>query len=214
MLWGPNTDEARAIVDNALLHVRDTQNFDWTFIALLACVVIGIWVPHVRDKKWDACGAALGLYGFHWLCEIANATMCHFSGYGSWHVTPESTTFIIMIGVCWELSLMFSVAGFSIELMPEDPKAKFLGMNNRVFYVLSMGIGFSLFEIFLASTPSFQWVYSWWGAIPVCITVYIPFFIAAVLGYDLKGKAKAIFLGVTWGLVIALMAILVPLGIV
>ncbi len=214
MLWGPNTAEARAIVDNALLHVRDTSNFDWTFIALLALVVIGCYIPRIRDKKWDSIGAALALYGIHWLCEITNAIICHFAGYGMWHVTPESTTFILLIGVSWELSMMFSIAGFSIEMMPEDKHAKIFGINNRVFYAISTAIGFSLFEIFLAGTPSFQWVWPFWGAIPVCITVYIPFFFAAVLGYDLKGKAKKIFLAAIWGQVIAALAILIPLGII
>jgi len=214
MLWGPNTDAARAVVDEALTHVRDTQHFDWTFIALLALVVIGVYVPRIREKKWDAIGAALGLYGIHWLCEIVNAIICHITGYGLWNVTQESTSFILLIGVSWELSMMFSIAGFSIELMPEDRKAKLFGINNRILYVLSMSLGFSVFEIFLANTNAFQWVYPWWGALPVWITVYIPFFIAAVLGFDLQGKAKKIYLGSIWALVAVCLAVLCPLGII
>ena len=214
MLWGPNTAEARAIVDEALLHVRDGSHFDWTFIAILALVFIGVYVPHIKDKKWDAIGSALGLYGIHWLCEIVNAIICHFAGYGMWHVTQSSTSFILLIGVSWELSMMFSIAGFGIELMPEDKHEKILGINNRVFYVLTMSLGFSLFEIFLASTSAFQWVWPFWGAIPVWITVYIPFFIASVLGYDLKGKKKKIYLAAIWGQVALALAILCPLGII
>ncbi|MBR5926430.1 MAG: hypothetical protein IKZ78_03630, partial [Firmicutes bacterium] len=65
MLWGPNTAEARAIVDEALLHVRDGSHFDWTFIAILALVFIGVYVPHIKDKIWVAIGSALGLNGIH-----------------------------------------------------------------------------------------------------------------------------------------------------
>ena len=213
MLWGPNTDAARAIVDEALEHVRCTCNFDWTFIALLAFVMC-VYVPKIKAKDWDSIGAALGLYGIHWLCEIANAVFCHIYGYGMWHVTQDSTTFILLIGVAWELSMMFSTAGFTIDVMPEDKNAKILGINNRIVYVMTMAIGFSLFEIFLAGTPSFQWVWPFWGAIPVCITVYIPFFVAAVLGHDLQGKAKKIFLGAIWGQVALALAILIPLGII
>lgn len=205
ILWGPQTaDEitaAKGVVDATFEFMRNSRlaNFDWTFIALFAFVVVGFYVPRIRDKKWDSIGAALGLYGIHWLCEITNAIVAHFAGYGMWHVTPESSTFILLIGVSWELSMMFSVAGFTMDMMPEDKNAKMFGINNRVFYCISTALGFSLFEIFLAQTPSFQWVYPFWGAIPVFITVYIPFFVAAVLGHDLQGKKKKIFLGAIWG---------------
>ena len=215
MLWGPRTPEefeaAKLYVDEALQHVRCTCNFNWTFIVLLALVMC-VYVPKIKAKQWDSIGAALGLYGIHWLCEITNAVVCHFAGYGMWHVNQDSTTFILLIGVSWELSMMFSTAGFTIDVLPEDKHAKILGINNRLLYVLTMAIGFSLFEIFLAGTPSFQWVWPFWGAIPVCITVYIPFFIAAVLGYDLKGKAKKIFLGAIWGQVAVFLALFIALG--
>jgi hypothetical protein len=42
---------------------------------------------------------------------------------------------------------------------------------------------FSIFEIFLAKTPAFVWVYSWWGALPVFITVYVPFFLVFITVY-------------------------------
>ena len=38
--------------------------------------------------------------------------------------------------------------------------------------------------------------------------------IAAVLGYDLKGKAKKIYLAAIWGQVALALAILCPLGII
>ena len=217
MLWGPTGAEqeaAKQIVDQAMTQVRSVDHFDWTFIAILACVFIGVYVPHLKERKWDAIGAALGLYGIHWLCEITNALIAHFTGYGLWNVSQDSTSFILLIGVSWELSMMFSIAGFSIELMPEDKHAKLFGINNRILYVISMSLGFGLFEIFLSNTSSFHWVYHWWGFLPVWLLVYVPFFIAAVLGYDLKGKAKKIYLAAIWGQVALALAILCPLGII
>jgi len=38
------------------------------------------------------------------------------------------------------------------------------------------------------------WVYPWWGALTVFITVYIPFFVAAFYGYDWKPEAQKRFL--------------------
>ena len=214
MLWGDGSAEAMALVEDALTHVRDTSNFDWTFIAILALVVCGCYVPRIRDKRWDAIFAALALYGTHWIYEIANAAICHFAGFGLWHVTPSSTTFILLIGVSWELSMMFSIAGFTCELLPDDKDMKVFGINNRIVFAVGSALGFSLFEIFLAGTPSFVWVYTWWGAIPVFITVYIPFFLACYLTYDLPRERQRRVVGTLWAIVAVLLAVLIPLGII
>lgn len=214
MLFGDNSEAARAAVEAAKEAVRSTQNFDWTFIALLALVVCGVYVPQIKKKNWNAIAAALALYGVHWLYEICNAVICHIWGYPLWTVTLESTSFILLIGVCWELSLMFSIAGFTAELLPEDKNKKILGINNRWFFAIGSALGFSLFEIFLASTPAFVWVYPWWGALPVFITVYIPFFLAAYLIYDAKRKTQKTFLCTVWGLVALLLIVLIPLGVI
>ena len=214
MLWGPDTEQARAIVDVAKEAVRSTDNFNWTFIAILALVVCCGYVPRIRDKKWNSIAAALALYGVHWFYEIMNAVICHFTGYALWHVTPESTTFILLIGVCWELSMMFAIAGFTAEMLPEDKSMKILGIPNRIVFAIGSALGFSLFEIFLSSTPSFVWVYPWWGFLPVFITTYIPFFLASYLIYDAKRKTQKIFCGTLWAVDAILLAVLIPLGII
>ncbi len=214
MLFGDGSAQAMAAVEAAKAAVRSTDNFNWTFIALLALVFIGVYIPHIREKRWNAVAAALALYGVHWLYEILNAVICYIFGYPLWTVTPESTSWIILIGVCWELSLMFSVAGFTAELLPEDKNMKILGINNRWFFAIGSALGFSLFEIFLAGTPSFVWVYKWWGALPVFVTVYIPFFLAAYLIYDAPVKTQKRFLITVWGLVALLLVTLIPLGII
>lgn len=177
-------------------------------------MVCGVYVPQIKKKNWNGIAAALALYGVHWLYEICNAVICHIWDYPLWTVTQESTSFILLIGVCWELSLMFSIAGFTADLLPEDKNKKIFGINNRWFFAIASALGFSLFEIFLASTPAFVWVYPWWGALPVFITVYIPFFLAAYLIYDAKPKTQKRFLASVWGLVALLLVILIPLGII
>ena len=215
MLFGDHSPEAIAAAEAAKQAVRSPDNFNWTFIALLAVVIVGIWIPQWKKKNYNGMAAALALYGVHWLYEIANAVICHFSGYALWHVSPESTSFILLVGVSWELSLMFSVAGFmSVGLLPEDKDKKILGINNRVVFAVGNALFFSVFEIFLAWTPAFTWVYKWWGAIPVFVTTYIPFFLAANLIYDKPRKTQKRFLAVLWGAVALLLVILIPLKII
>ena len=214
MLFGDGSAAAMAAAEAAKAAVRSVDNFDWTFIALLALVVNGVYLTQIQRKNWNGIAAALALYGVHWLYEIANAVICHFSGYALWHVSPESTTFILLVGVSWELSLMFSTAGFMSGLLPEDKDKKILGINNRIFMAIACALFFSLFEIFLAATPAFIWVYKWWGALPVFITTYIPFFLAAFLIYDKPRKSQKKFLAIVWGAVALLLVVLVPLGII
>jgi hypothetical protein len=109
---------------------------------------------------------------------------------------------------------MFSVAGFTCNLLPEDKNAKILGMNSRWFMGIAFAAFCSVFEIFLAWTPAFIWVYPWWGALPVFITTYIPFFVGAYLVYDLPQKKQIKAVGSLMVINILLLAILIPLGII
>ena len=214
MFWGDGSAAAMAAADAAKAAVRSTANFNWTFIAILALVVCGVYIPQIKKKNWNGVFAALALYGVHWLYEIANAVICHFTGYALWHVSPESTSWIILVGVCWELSMMFSIAGFTADLLPEDKHKKILGINNRIVFAIGSALGFSLFEIFLASTPAFIWVYKWWGFLPVFVTTYIPFFLASYLIYDAKRPTQKKFCAILWAIDAILMIVLIPLGII
>ena len=156
MLFGD--DGLKPLADLAKAAVRSTANFNWTFIAILAFVVM-IYVDEIHKKNYKAIAAALMLYSVHWLYEIANAVICHFSGYALWTVSPESTSYILLIGVSWELSMMFAVAGFTSKLLPADKDMKIFGINNRIVFAIGSAFFFSLVEIFLASTPAFIWVY-------------------------------------------------------
>ena len=212
MLFGNET--LKPLADLAKNAVRSTGNFNWTFIALLA-IVVYVYTSEFQRKNYKGIVAGLSLYMVHWLYEITNAIICGVSGYALWTVSPESTSFIILIGVSWELSMMFSVAGVAThKLLPEDPNKKVFGINNRILFAVANAALFSVIEIFLASTPAFIWVYPWWGALPVFITTYIPFFLAAFLVPDAKPKTQKLFIGCLAAINILLMCIFIPLGVI
>jgi hypothetical protein len=204
----------KALADIANNSVRSKANFDWTFIAILAFVGY-VYVTELKNKNYKGIVAGLALYMVHWFYEIMNAIIQAGTGYALWTVSPESTSFILLIGVSWELSMMFSVAGIVAQkLLPDYPKKKILGINNRIFSAIVTAAFFSIVEIFLASTPAFIWVYKWWGAIPVFITTYIPFFLAATLIPDCKPKTQKLFIGGLFAINAILLIILIPLGII
>ena len=207
--WGDGSDLSKQLVDSVV--VRSTQNFNWTFIFILAVVFYVYWTE-ISKKNYKAVVAGLALYGVHWMYEIANAIIAHVFGYPLWTVPNESTTFILLIGVCWELSMMFSLAGIiSYKMLPENPSNK-----RKLLGALEMALLFALFESFLAGTSnnSFIWVYKWWGVIPVFITTYIPFFLASNFVPFMKERNQKIFLISLWSLVAILLIVLIPLGVI
>lgn len=218
--WGDGSEAAKQAVDNII--VRSTANFNWTFIFILAVVFYVYW-SEIHKKNYEAVFAGLALYAVHWLYEIANAIIGKVSGYPLWAVSNASSTFILLEGVSWELSMMFSLAGIiSYKMMFDKDKryftfgGKYKGISTRVVTTIMMALLFSLFESFLAGTEngSFIWVYKWWGVLPVFITTYIPFFIASNYINMCKPKLRKILLISGWSLVALLLVILIPCGVI
>ena len=219
--WGDGSDFAKGLIEQ--IQVRSTDNFNWTFIFILAVVFYVYW-SEMHKKNYDIVFAGLALYGVHWLYEIMNAIIAKASGYPLWAVSNNSSTFILLIGVSWELSMMFSIAGIiSFKMMPQDrtkryfARGKFKGISCKLMVALEMALLFALFESFLAATgggTKFIWVYKWWGVLPVFITTYIPFFLASNYVPDMKPKYRNIFLISEWALVAILLAVLIPCGVI
>ncbi len=178
----------------ALSILRTGDNFQWYVITFLALVVY-VYFNEISKGNWKGIAAGLALYSVHWFYEILNALIQHFSGHALWTV-PTGTAFLLLVGVGIELSFMFSIAGLVMsKLLPADPKLTLLGINNRLLFAIGNAAFFSIVEIFLAMTPTFVWVYPWWGAFPVFVTVYIPFFLAAFYCHDWKPKTQVTFIG-------------------
>ena len=218
--WGDGSELSKSLVK--AIEVRSTENFNWTFIFILSVVFYVYW-SELHKKNYEAVFAGLALYGVHWLYEICNAIIAHIFGYPLWAVSNESTTFILLVGVCWELSMMFSLAGIiSFKMMPQDRTKRYFtkdgrkGVSCKLVVALEMALLFALFESFLAGTSnhSFIWVYKWWGVLPVFITTYVPFFLASNYVPNMEPSARKKFLIIEWALVAVLLAVLIPCGVI
>ena len=228
--WGTGSDAVLDLI--AKIQVRDTTNFNWTFIFILA-VVFFIYGYNIYKKNWRIVKAGFALYAVHWLYEIMNAIIGYCAPAPLWAVSNESTTFILLVGVSWELSMMFSIAGMiAFMMLPKDPKAKwfkfktksgkkFNGISAKLCVAIGMALFFGLFETFLAATnggETFIWYYKWWGMLPVFLTTYIPFFLAAVYLPDIKSKKckklSTYVIGGMWVVVVILLATLIPCKII
>lgn len=178
----------------ALNILRNGATFQWYVIPMLAFVFY-IYINEISRKNWNVVAAGLSLYMVHWFFEIMNALVQHFWGHALWTV-PTGTAFLLLVGVGVELSLMFSVAGLIFaKILPADPAMKILGINNRLLIAVGNAAFFSIFEIFLARTPAFVWVWPWWGSFPVFVTVYIPFFVVSMYSHDWKPQVQRKVIG-------------------
>ena len=62
VFWGNGSQEAMDLVNG--IRVRSTENFNWTFIFILAVVFYVYWTEFNR-KNYDAIYAGFALYGVH-----------------------------------------------------------------------------------------------------------------------------------------------------
>ncbi|MGB7588875.1 MAG: hypothetical protein WBM00_09225, partial [Solirubrobacterales bacterium] len=126
--------------------------------------------------------------------EIVNALILHFGHRAALWTTTGSTAYLILIGLTIEISLMFAISGIVfVKTLPEDRRAKLLGMPNR----LTIALGFSIFAVFvevlLHGTGYFHWDYWWWNfpfVFPIVIFGYLWFFLIAAYVYDLPDNRR------------------------
>lgn len=202
-----NHPEATA---KALSILRKPENFQWYVLPLLI-LVLYVYFTEIQKKEYKVVATGLCLYGIHWLFEIGNGLVRHFWGHALWTV-PTGTSYLLLVGVGIELSLMFALAGVvTAKMLPEDPDAKIIGINSRLFIGVFNALLASLLEIPLSMTPAFVWVYPWWNALTVGVFVYLPFFVVSAFCHDWPPAVQKIVIGVLFG--VDALAMLVFAGI-
>jgi len=192
--------------EQAMSILRSGENFHWSLITLFL-LVLYVYYNEIEKKNWNVIAAGLTLYVIHWFVEIMNALIQHVSGHALWTV-PTGTSFLILVGLGIEINLMFSIAALTFaKILPPDPRTKILGINNRLLIGTACAAFAAILEIFFVRTPAFVWVYSWWGAIPVFVTVYVPFFVMAFVVHDWQRRHQKLFIGSLFALDMGMMIV-------
>ena len=173
--------EARAIL-------RDGSTFEWSTVALLAFVFY-VYAVEVERRRWDILLAGLAFWFMDWFNELANSAIFHASDRAPlWTVTGD-TSYLILIGLGVEISMLFLVAGIVfVKQLPADRDLKILGVPNRLFLVFAFSCLCVLVEVFLESTGYFTWEYWWWNTpfVPLIVVFgYMTFFGIAAWVYDM-----------------------------
>jgi hypothetical protein len=168
--------------------LRDDDHFKWYVVTLLV-LVLYVYAVEVERGRWDIILAGLAFWLADWINEIANSLVLHFTDRAPvWAVTGD-TAYLILIGLTIEISLMFAVSGIVyVKTLPEDPRAKLLGLPNRLTIGLILSCLAVLVEVLLHAAGVFHWEYWWWGVpfvLPIVLFGYLWFFLITAYVYDL-----------------------------
>jgi hypothetical protein len=172
----------------ALSILRDGSQFSWYVIPLLA-VVFYVYAVEVERRNWNIVYGGLAFWGMDWFNEIWNALVFHFSNYAPVWGAPADTAFLILIGLNIEICFMFAIAGVTFcKLLPADPKARILGVPNRLFIASAGSVFCVIVEYFLNAIGALTWDYPWWNrGAPWLIFLfgYLTFFLVAFWVHDM-----------------------------
>ena len=152
----------------ALEQVRSTDNFGWGIVVLIALTSY-IYTVEAQKRNWAVIFAGAGLFMMDIFNETVNALVLHFSERAALWTTTGDTLYQPLVGLTVEIMFVFSIAGIAfVKSLPDDPKMKILGINNRVFMVFAFSIVSVIVELMLRAGGIFHWEYWFWGTPGAC----------------------------------------------
>jgi hypothetical protein len=173
--------------------LRDSTTFSWTTVFLLT-MVLYVYAVETERRRWDIVLAGAAFWLADWFNEIVNSLVLEASDRAPlWAVTGD-TSYLILIGLGIEISFMFAISGvIYAKLLPADPKARVLGLPNRLFIALVLSCFAVLVEVLLHETGYFHWDYWWWNVpfVPLIVVFgYLWFFMFAAWVYDMPTNRR------------------------
>jgi hypothetical protein len=197
----------------ALGILRDGSTFEWSTVTLLAFAFY-VYAVEVERRRWDIVLAGLAFWLMDGFNELVNSAIFHASDRSAlWTVTGD-TSYLLLIGLTIEISLLFLATGVIFVKQLPDRDVKILGVPNRLFLVVAFSCLCVLIEVFLESTGYFHWDYWWWNTpfVPLIVVFgYMTFFGIAAYVHDLREQRKQV--RVVAGLAAVDVTLLVALGL-
>ena len=173
--------------------LRDPSQFKWYTVALLGFALY-VYSVEVERRRWDIVLAGLAFWLMDWVNEVANALVLHFTDRAPiWAVTGD-LSYLILIGLNIEISLLFLIAGVVfVKQLPADPRMRILGVPNRWLLAFVFSCFAVAVEVLLHETGYFNWEYWWWNVpfVPLIVLLgYLPFFAVAFWVYDMPDNRR------------------------
>ncbi len=203
-------------VEEARKLLRSGAAWDWSTVALLG-LCLYVYAVEIERRRFDIVLAGLAFWLMDWFNELANSAILHASDRAPlWTVTGD-TSYLILIGLTIEISLLFLVAGVVfVKQLPADRNQRILKIPNRWLLVTAFASFCVLVEIFLVEEiGAFHWDYWWWStSFPFLIVIfgYMTFFGIAAWVYDM-GEDRRRQLRVVGGLAAIDVTAAIALGV-
>ena len=176
---------------SALTILRKPQLTMHWYIVPIFVITLYCINKEIAQKNYKVVLGAFALWGVDIFNEIWNSMICFSSGWAPVWGTPVgvgNTSWLLMIGYNIEISFMFLFMGMmACHSLPKDPKAKILGINNRIFLACVLTTTAVIVECFLNYCGILTWEWSFWQrSCPWILWLigYLPFFSAAFYVYD------------------------------
>jgi len=173
--------------------LRDPSHLSWSIVVLLAFAFY-VYAVEVERQNWNAVLAGLAFWLMDWANEVGNALVLHFSHRAALWTVTGSTSYLILIGLTIEISLLFLVNGVVfVKFLPARRDARLFGINNRwalalAFSLVSVGV-----EELLHEAGVFHWEYWWWNVpfIPLIVIFgYLTFYVVAFTVFDMRARSR------------------------
>ena len=173
--------------------LRDGGHFEWTVIPLFALVVY-VYAVEVERREWRIVLAGLAFWGMDWVNEIVNGLIFHLTNRAPLWGTPGGTSFLVLIGLNVEISMMFAIGGIGFcKMLPRDPALRVLGIPNRWFIAMAGSAFCVAVEVWLNSIGALTWDWSFWNARApwlIFLLGYLPFYLVAFRVHDMSSVKK------------------------
>jgi len=201
----------------SLAILRRPELMQWYIIPLLV-IVQYIYAHEIRMKNINVVLGGAALWGMDLFNETWNSIVFHATNYAPvWGAPRGDTALQLLIGYNIEISFMFALAGIiACKSLPENPKAKIFGLNNRIVLAGCFAVVGVAVEVFLNHAGVLTWEYPWWNARApwlIWLIGYVPFFAMAFIVHDIKSrKHQFITLGCIYGIDILLLVIFGAIG--
>ncbi|MEW6078098.1 MAG: hypothetical protein AB1724_09825 [Thermodesulfobacteriota bacterium] len=196
--------------------LRSTEHFQ-SYIILYIPFLLYVYTVEIEKKAWDNVLLGLIFSAAVFLPEYINGLILHFTQYAGLWMTPKNSAFVILVGVNIEISLMFCTAGIVFaKLLSIEKRLSILGIPNRIFIPIAMGLFCVCVEVVLNRFGILVWEYKYWSW-PHLEFIFIaytaPFFLATWVHDNMQRKNKAIlFVGLVAANVILWIAFVNILG--
>lgn len=175
--------------------VRDTSHFQWNIITLLL-LTLYVYFREAENGRWDRVLAGLAFWGMDGFNEIWNALLFHFSSFAPAWSAHGPSSYVILIGLNIEISLMFVITGVAATLaIPADPKLRWFGVNNRLWFAVVMSLLSVGVEMVLNRFGVLRWEWAGWGrGAPwlIFLVGYLPFYLVCYWVYDMPSRRRQV----------------------